>query len=344
ALAGEAREATRARRRLPAQSSAPGELLIAVLDRHVRDQVPLPQLADHEQRSRLAQGWAPDDPLLGVSLGLLANEAGIRQFNRQWLGSLREPIQATLAEVGTARPWGGDACPVPAATGDAPLAWTLPLHTGEVLALAGVVRTACLLVIAAVSGMRSSELMELRVGCRRPPEEFGPGLVRHRLASTIIKGKPLGGIADEWVVIEPVHHAAGLAELLLENARDGAPLFGRFAFNVRYAWFRAWVNGPAGQRLGVAPIPEDNVSLRALRRTLAMELAYRPGGVLATKIHLKHVSVATTEGYASRPGGAQASCWPRSTATNSNATSTSFSPSSATTSTALCPPGPAPGN
>jgi len=41
-------------------------------------------------------------------------------------------------------------------------------------------------------------------------------------------------------------------------------------------------------------------------RTLAMELAYRPGGVLAAKVHLKHVAVATTEGYASRPGGAQA--------------------------------------
>ena len=48
------------------------------------------------------------------------------------------------------------------------------------------------------------------------------------------------------------------------------------------------------------------MNLRALRRTLALELAYRPGGVLATKIHLKHVAVATTEGYASRPGGAQA--------------------------------------
>jgi hypothetical protein len=48
------------------------------------------------------------------------------------------------------------------------------------------------------------------------------------------------------------------------------------------------------------------VSLRALRRTLAIELAYRPGGVLAAKIALKHVAVATTEGYASRPGGAQA--------------------------------------
>jgi hypothetical protein len=42
-----------------------------------------------------------------------------------------------------------------------------------------------------------------------------------------------------------------------------------------------------------------------LRRTLAHELAYRPGGLLAAKFALKHVSVATTEGYAARPGGAQ---------------------------------------
>ncbi|MET9657075.1 hypothetical protein [Streptomyces sp. NPDC006510] len=43
-----------------------------------------------------------------------------------------------------------------------------------------------------------------------------------------------------------------------------------------------------------------------LRRTLSLEMAYRPGGVLATKIHMKHIAAATTEGYASRPGGAQA--------------------------------------
>ncbi|MGW0771272.1 hypothetical protein [Streptomyces sp. NPDC002676] len=35
-------------------------------------------------------------------------------------------------------------------------------------------------------------------------------------------------------------------------------------------------------------------------------MAYRPGGVLASKLHLKHIAVAATEGYASRPGGAQA--------------------------------------
>ncbi len=45
---------------------------------------------------------------------------------------------------------------------------------------------------------------------------------------------------------------------------------------------------------------------RALRRTLAVEIAYRPGGLLAAKLQLKHLSVVTTEGYAARPGGAQA--------------------------------------
>ena len=81
---------------------------------------------------------------------------------------------------------------------------------------------------------------------------------------------------------------------------------GASTFTVRCTWFRNWVNSPAGQRIGLAPIPGGPANLRMLRRTLALEMAYRPGGVLASKIHLKHVAVATTEGYASRPGGAQA--------------------------------------
>ena len=35
-------------------------------------------------------------------------------------------------------------------------------------------------------------------------------------------------------------------------------------------------------------------------------MAYRPGGLLAAKLALKHISVVTTEGYAGSPGGAQA--------------------------------------
>ncbi|WP_223245066.1 hypothetical protein [Streptomyces sp. CBMA156] len=186
------------------------------------------------------------------------------------------------------------------------LPWTPPLHRLQVVALVGIVPTAAMIVLATASGMRASQLMELRIGCRLPLEEPVPGFTRYRIASKIVKGQPLGGTDDEWVVIEPVHRSIELAEQLHEAPENGALLFGRFSFTVRYRWFRNWVNSQAGQRLGLAPIREGPVNLRMLRRSLALDMAYRPGGVLATKIHLKHIAVATTEGYSSRPGGAQA--------------------------------------
>jgi hypothetical protein len=118
--------------------------------------------------------------------------------------------------------------------------------------------------------------------------------------------KGFGGVDDQWVVIQEAYPAVALAEDLHADPREGDQLFTPDVFRLRYARFRAWVNGPAGQRLGMAPIPNGPVNLRMLRRTLAIELAYRPGGLLAAKVHLKHISVATTEGYAARPGGAQA--------------------------------------
>jgi integrase len=303
-LAGQARDATRARQVLPTSTPTAVDDIAAVLHAHRRAGDPLPLLGDHDQAARVAAGWDPDDPLVAINFDAVANEARLRQFHWQWLPPLRDQTEQTVAEVGTDRRWGRDAQAVLTADGDAQLPWTLPLHGSEVVAVTGVIRTACLVVVAAISGMRASELMELVVGCRRPPEPSGD-LVRYRLASKIVKGQPLGGTDDEWVVIEAVHHTAGVAEQLLDHAHPGDALFGRFGFRDRYRWFRAWVNGPAGARLGLAPIPAGNVTPRILRRTLAVELAYRPGGILATKIHLKHISVATTEGYASRPGGAQ---------------------------------------
>jgi hypothetical protein len=180
------------------------------------------------------------------------------------------------------------------------------LHREEAVSLIQAIRTAAIFTLAAVTGMRASELMELQVGCRQPPQENGPGLTRYRLSGTLVKGQPLGGVRDEWVVIRDAYDAAGLAEQLHDDPRDGESLLGRFHFGSRYGRFRDWVNGPDGQRLGLEPIPEGRLNLRMLRRKLAIELAYRPGGLLAAKIYLHHVSAATTEGYASRPGGAQA--------------------------------------
>ncbi len=284
----------------------PVAAITAVLDRYVRDGEPLPLLPGHHQQDRIAAGWSPDDPLAPIALSLLARQAGADRFHHHWLRDLREPIEAALQAVGAERSFARSGGLVERADGQGTLLWSPPLHRLQAVALVGIVRTAAIAVVAAVSGMRASELMELRVGCRRPAEEYGPGMIRYRLASKIVKGQPLGGTTDEWVVIEPAYQAAGLAERLHINPSPGDLLFGRLAFGIRYQWFRNWVNGPAGQRLGLASIPDAPVNLRALRRTLAIELAYRPGGVLAAKIHLKHVAVATTEGYASRPGGAQA--------------------------------------
>ncbi|WP_104063863.1 hypothetical protein [Arthrobacter sp. 4R501] len=285
---------------------APVAEFTGLLTEYERTCTPLPMLAEHHIADRLAAGWDPDDPLLPVATGVLARQAGASQYCSRWLPTLRGPLERTLAVVGVEKVFGRDAAKIKAADGASSLPWTLPLHRQEAVALVGIVRTAAITTLATVSGMRASELMELRIGCRRPPEEPVPGLTRFRIASKVIKGQPLGGTDDEWVVVEPVYRAIELAEQLHHGPQDGALLFGRFAFDVRYRWFRNWVNSQAGQRLGLAPIPDGQVNLRMLRRTLALEMAYRPGGVLASKIHLKHIAVATTEGYASRPGGAQA--------------------------------------
>jgi hypothetical protein len=267
---------------------------------------PLPEAQAHHVQDRIASGWSPDDPLTPIAFSVLLRQAGFRQFHTAWLPHLRAPVETTLKAVGSAPPFGWDAALVEHADGDDLVAWTLPLHRDQAIALISTARTAIILALAAITGMRTSELMELQVGCRRPPEQYGPGLVRYRLASKVVKGQPLGGTRDEWVVIETAYRAAELAEQLHDTPVDGASLLGRFHFGSRYQGFRDWVNGPAGQRLGLAPIPDDRLNLRMLRRRLAIELAYRPGGLLAAKIHLRHVSTATTEGYASRPGGAQA--------------------------------------
>jgi len=214
-------------------------------------------------------------------------------------------LPTAIEAVGVEQPYGRNAAAVPRADGNGEVPWTLPVPVGQISVLTRSLKTACVIVIAAVSGMRASEISELAVGCRCPVEEPAPGLARYRIASKVIKGQPHGGTSDEWVVTRDVFDAVEVAEQLAEDDEDGTLLFGRLSFNLMFQCFRTWVNGPSGQRLGLQQIPDGPLTPRMLRRTLAIELAYRPGGLLAAKIQLKHVSVATTEGYAARPGGAQ---------------------------------------
>lgn len=312
------RESLREHRQRAGQMSErlpPGGLRPAMEELLARDfagpGVPLPQLPEVTVARLLNRRERDEqDPLLRVSLSALGHRLGVRRIPGEHLGGLRDLLEAAVAAVGTAPEWGRDAAPVGRADDSSTLVpWTLPLAADRVDSLAEIVHTAAMVTVAAFTGMRASELMELAPGCRQPPDEAGDGLLRYRLAGKVIKGRQRGGERDEWVVIEPAWRAAGIAEQL--TAPDGARfLFSRFAATSfragPYATLRNWVNSPAGERLGLDPVPGYPVTLRALRRTLSLELAARPGGVLAAKVALKHISVVTTEGYAARPGGAQA--------------------------------------
>ncbi|MFG2631439.1 hypothetical protein [Streptomyces sp. NPDC048473] len=282
--------------------------LAAVVEEHLRAGRPLPQLEDWQVATRLTRGWDPHDPLLEVSFLQLLRPTGHRDIARRLFKSVRPLLEAAVAQVGTEYRWCRDATDVPRADNGDLVPWSVPLPSLQAQALVRVVGHACVITTSALSGMRSSELMELAVDCHAPAEEDAPGLARHRLVGKVVKGRRWGGERDEWVVVEEVVRAVTLAEQLTD-AEPGQLLFGAFhGFNSNGAmdWLRRWVASPAGQRLGLEPIPDWPVHPRSLRRTLAVEMAARPGGLLATKLHFKHVSVVTSEGYAHRPGGAQA--------------------------------------
>lgn len=273
--------------------------------RHVEEGEPFDIALDHVVTQRLADGWSPEDPLLRVNLITLAHETGRHAFQLKWLSALRSQIEDAVATVGLEKRWARRAAPVARADGRGDVPWALPLNTYEARGHVSRALTACVIALAVLTGMRFSELTELPLDCRLPPEESGEGRVRYRLKSKIVKGRGLGGQWDEWVTIKEAYNTAGVAAALTDLACQSSHLFKKFTFGTPYDAFLSWVNGPEGRRLGLAPIPEEPVNLRMLRRTLAVEMAHRPGGLLAAKIHLKHISVVTTEGYANRPGGAQ---------------------------------------
>jgi hypothetical protein len=282
-----------------------------LLGRYAGQGEPLPELDRHFVRGRLKAGWDPDDPLLRVGFRELAHDLGAEQFPAAGIRQCREAAESAVAQVGVAPRWARRAALVQRADDAGQIPWTMPLTAQQVDDLTLTVFNAALFTAAVLTGMRSSELMELTGDSCLPPEEVTPGLFRYRLASQLIKGQPWGGTADEWVVIEPAYRAVELAIRLtraktwLSAPQSRESLFGRCNLGKRFRALRKWVNSPAGARLGLEPIPDGDITGRMARRTLSLELAHRPHGLWAAKVHLKQVSVSTTEGYAARPGGAQ---------------------------------------
>lgn len=271
------------------------------IERYRKEGKPLPELDARYARS-LRPDWDQNDPLLQLHISRLLIDCGITGDARLITDQIRPILERANLQVGTMPLWGRDAAMVRHAGSGELVPWTLPIHFSQVRQFVSHTIGACMLFTSAVTGMRHSEIAEIQVGARRVTEEIGGS--RYRLTSKVVKGQDVGGLPDEWVVVEEVHNAIGLAESLSDPGNEGY-LFGRPKVALYVESFRRWCSSPLMQRLGLQPIPEGPVNGRMLRRTLALELAKRPSGLLAAKIHLKHVSVATTEGYAARPGGSQ---------------------------------------
>ncbi|WP_233273661.1 hypothetical protein [Streptomyces broussonetiae] len=279
------------------------ERLASLVDAHLRTDQPLPRLEGGQVTKRLRSGWDPKDPLLDVNFQQLLRPTGHRDISKALLVQARTLLEEAVAAVGTEYVWCRNAPDAPRADTGELIPWSLPLSNTGVDSLIRVARHACTVATSALTGMRSSELMELTVGCRRTDDADGTGLARHRLVSKVVKGRLWGGEMDAWVVIEEVVRVIALAEQLTD-ARPGKPLFGPFngfESNGAMTWLRQWVASAAGRRMGLDPIPDEPVHPRRLRRTLSVEMAARPGGLLATKVHFKHLQVATSEGYLRLP-------------------------------------------
>ena len=197
---------------------------------------------------RLKAGWDANDPLLPVSTGTLARQAGYVQFWAKWMPTLRKPLIDTLNTVGVEKIFARNAAEAPTADGATLLPWTLPLHRSEAAALIGIVRTAAIVVLAAASGMRASELMELRVGCRRVrgtgprPDPLPASPASSSKASRSAAPTTNGSSSS------PSTRPSDSPSSSTTTRVDGDLLFGRFSFELRYQLVPR-----LGQRPGRAP-------------------------------------------------------------------------------------------
>ncbi|SNR39824.1 hypothetical protein [Blastococcus mobilis] len=280
-------------RSAPAQRGAPG-------DRRVDD-----ALADYLERLR-AEGRklpaaAPRKNRIGgdVCRATIALNIGAKDPDVLLKPERLDAIQRAARTLGVAR--GGihtEISPVVSSEGaQGARPWRGEFSLDSLAGMTNLVRTACYIVVAALSGMRSSEIAAVeRNSIRR--EEFAPGVIRRRIQSSLLKGEPPGGRRETWVIVDEVTQAIELAEALTTNRN---PLL-LSAFSPLYTEFRTWVAENGGMA-GLQPIPAEwNLVPRQFRRKLAREIGWRPNGVIAGKIHLKHISVATTEGYAGKHG------------------------------------------
>ncbi len=200
---------------------------------------------------------------------------------------------------------------------------TKRIDYSEARPLAELLRTACFIVIAYLSGMRTGEVLNLERGCVSHDAVTGLWTIQGRKFKGAIDSSgekiPEGEIReDPWVVVEHTAKAVSVLERLHDQpllfttrinplAQYGGPGVriggGRSAAMLAHdvADFIEWVNRYAEETGRFQEvIPEDPVARIApsrFRRTLAWHIVRKPRGLIAGAIQYGHVHVQMTLGY-----------------------------------------------
>ncbi|MBF6216272.1 integrase [Nocardia puris] len=211
--------------------------------------------------------------------------------------------------------------------------WVDGISLSEVPTLLLHLNTACLIVIAYLSGMRPEEVLHLQHGCCTPVGGGDNGTVRYRIA-----GRHFKGVTDEdgntrldgevrehpWTVIAPVAAAIAALEQLTE---EGGLLFPAVTDGIQRtgdpgAWrgdgltpgtaanrierFITFVNNLADQHGRhhefVPADPAGGVVMSRFRQTVGWFINRLPGGRVALGIQYGHLELTMSEGYGSRAG------------------------------------------
>lgn len=207
-------------------------------------------------------------------------------------------------------------------------AWTTAINFYEVEELCRHLATAAFVVVAYLTGMRGEECRALERGCCRTHTDPAPGQLHYRIHGRTFKGAldksgnaiPAGVEREQpWLAIAPVAKAVAVMEALNPTSQL---LFPIDAFSLWPCGVNAgkavhprmvrdrvqdlidWSNR-AAVRLErpheVIPAdPEEAVTVKRFRRTLAWFIYRRPGGRVALGVQYGHLRGYTTDGYGSR--------------------------------------------
>ena len=219
-----------------------------------------------------------------------------------------QPIADRLVASGrTSRRW----WPRPIVGDTEPPAWLDEMIETDVFTLASILRNAALVVLAALSAMRDSEMQELRRGC----VQFHDG--SWALASTVQKQQAAPEPGIWWVTPVAVRAVNVLEELVssidvfvVDDAGQAIPTdhlvctlahrsFGRAGLaqgGKPLESFTTWVDDNA-DALGLDPIG-TTITPHQFRRTFAVVAAWQPDGHVAVELQLKDTAEVAAGYYA----------------------------------------------